>query len=107
MSSTISVQLDALAALADELTALAGELADDADRCGGAAEALYAGLSGDEGLAAFGAATTWAALSRAVADATRSVGFTLSAAVTAYRSAEAARARAVALPRLEFAAVGW
>ncbi len=92
MSSTITVQLDALEALAGELTALAGELSDDAERCSSAAGALHAGLSGDEGLTATCAATAWSALTSALADATRAVAATLVAAVTAYRAAEATRA---------------
>ena len=107
MSSTISVQLDALDALAGELTALAGELSDDADRCASAAGALAAGLNRDEGLTAAGAAGTWAALARAVAEATHAVGTTLGAAVVSYRAAEAARADSIGRRRLESVAVAW
>jgi hypothetical protein len=107
MSSTISVQLDALEALAGELTTLAGELGDDADRCASAAGALATGLSRDEGLDATWAATSWAALAHAVADATRAVGATLGVAVTAYRAAEAARAEAIGRRWLEHVAVAW
>ena len=105
MSSTISVQLDALDALAGELTMLAGELGDDADRCASAAGALATGLSRDEGLTAAWAATSWAGLAQAVADATRAVADTLGVAVTAYRAAEAARSEAIGRPRLEYLAV--
>jgi hypothetical protein len=107
MSSTISVQLDALDALAGELTALAGELGEDADRCATAAGALADGLNRDEGLTAAWAATTWAALAHAVADSTRAVGATLLAAVGAYREAEEARAAAIARRRSEYVAVAW
>jgi hypothetical protein len=107
MSSTISVQLDALDALAGDLAALAAELADDADACGSAARLLRIGLSFDEGLTAAAGAATWAALTRAVADAARGVAATLAAAVTAYRSAEEARAAPIARHRLEFVAVAW
>ena len=107
MSSTISVQLDALDALAGELTALAGDLSDDADRCASAAGALAAGLNRDEGLTAAWGANRWAALARAVAEATHAVGATLGAAVTAYRAAEAARAESIDRRRLEYVAVAW
>jgi hypothetical protein len=107
MSSTISVQLDALDALAAELTALAGELRDDADRCASAAGALATGLNQDESLTAAWAARSWAAFADAVADATRAVAATLGAAVTAYRTAEAARTEAIGRRGLDHVAVAW
>ncbi len=107
MSSTISVQLDALDGLAGELSALAGELGEDADRCASAGGALATALNRDEGLTAVGAAATWAASAHAVADASRAVAATLNAAVTAYRAAEAARAAAISRPRREYVAVAW
>lgn len=102
MSSTISAQLDALDALAGELTSLAGDLADDGDRCAAAAGALCDGLSGDEGLDALWAARSWATLAGCVADATQAVAATLGAAVTAYRAAETARAASIVGRPLEF-----
>jgi hypothetical protein len=107
MSSTISVQLDSLDALAGELAALAGELSGDADRCAAAGHALASGLNRDEGLTAVWAATTWAALARAVAEATHAVAATLGAAVLSYRAAEAARAEFLGRRRLEYVAVAW
>ena len=107
MSSTISVQLDALEALAGELGALAADLADDADRCGSAAGALFASLSQDEALNAAGAAVAWGVLTRAVADAVRAIAATLAAAVTAYRAAEEVRAREIALQHRQSVAVAW
>ena len=107
MSSTISAQLDSIDALAGELTALAGALSDDAERCASAAGALAAGLNRDEGLTAAWAAGTWAALARAVAEATHAVGSTLGAAVVSYRAAEAARADSIGRRRLEYVAVAW
>jgi uncharacterized protein YukE len=107
MSSTLSVQFDSLDALAGELTALAGELSDDADRCASAAGALAAGLNRDEGLTAAWAAGRWAALARAVAEATHAVGATLGAAVSSYRAAEAARAESIGHRRLAYVAVAW
>jgi hypothetical protein len=105
MSSPISVQLDSLDALADELAALAGELADDADLCRRAGGRLCAGLSGDVGLDALAGARGWAGLTAAVADAARSIAVVLASAVTAYRHAEAARARTVLSVHAGFRAV--
>ena len=108
MSSTISVQLDSLDALAGELTALAGELSDDADRCASAAGALAAGLNRDEGLTA-----AWAGRRRGRPWPARwprprtPSGATLGAAVSSYRAAEAARAESIGRRRLEYVAVAW
>lgn len=107
MSSTISVQLDALEALAGELTALAGELGGDADRCASAAGALSAALNRDEGLNAAWAATSWAGLAHAVGDATGAVAATLGVAVTAYRDAEAARAEIIARSLRQYVVGAW
>jgi uncharacterized protein YukE len=107
MSTTITVQLDALDALAGELTALSGELADDADRCAAAGRALAAGLSRDEGLTTAWAAGRWTALARAVAEATHAVGAALADAVVSYRAADEARAQAIGHGRLEYVAVAW
>lgn len=96
MSSIISVQLDALDALAGELSTLAGELHEGAERCASAAVALADGLSRGEGLDAAWAAGLWASLARAVSDAARAVADTLRAAIGAYRAAEAVRARSIA-----------
>lgn len=92
MSSTITARLDLLEALAGELTGLAGELADDADRCVQASYALSSGLGRDTGLTAAAAARGWATLARALSDGTRSTAGALTAAVTAYRLAEQSRA---------------
>lgn len=92
MSTTITARLDLLEGLACELTGLAGELSDDADRCAQAAGALSAGLGRGEGLTAVAAARGWSTLARALSDGTRSVAGALAAAVTAYRLAEQGRA---------------
>ena len=105
MSTPISVQLDTLDALADELAALAGELSDDADLCHRAGGRLCAGLSGDVGLTALAGARGWAGLTAAVADAARSIAVVLASAVTAYRQAEATRARNLVGGRGGFGAV--
>ncbi len=107
MSSTISVQLDALDALAGELTALAGELHDDADRCSTAGAGLSAGLTLDECLTAVWAASAWAVLARAVADGTQAVAAALSAAVIAYRAAERLRGQAIARNGSGYVAAVW
>jgi hypothetical protein len=107
MSSTISVQLDALEALAGELTALAGELADGADRCAGAARTLVGALDGGEGLTAGSAAAAWSALVRAVADGVRAMVGVLTAALVAYRTAEHTRAARIAGVRRDAVAVAW
>ncbi len=107
MSSTISVQLDALDALARELTALAGDLHDDAGRCSAAAGALRSGLTLDEGLTAVWAASSWAALARTVADGTQTVAAALGAAVTAYREAERIRSLSIGRRGRPPVAVAW
>jgi uncharacterized protein YukE len=107
MSSIIAVQLDTLDELAGDLAALAGELADDADRCRAAVAVLHGGLTGHAGLDAGWAATTWSALARAVADGTQAVAAALGAAVDAYRTADEARAEAIARQRRRSVAVAW
>jgi uncharacterized protein YukE len=107
MSSIIRVQLDILDELAGDLAALAGDLADDADRCRAAAAVLHGALTGDAGLDARWAATSWSALVGAVADGTQAVSATLAAAVTAYRTADEARAEAIARQRRQAVAVAW
>jgi hypothetical protein len=107
MSSIISVQLDALDALAGELATLAGELHEDAERCASAAGALADGLSRDEALDAAWAAGLWASLARAVSDATRAVADALRVAIGAYRAAEVVRARSIARHGGHFVAVAW
>ncbi|HEX2574698.1 MAG TPA: hypothetical protein VHK88_00020 [Aquihabitans sp.] len=95
MSTIISVQLDALEALATELRLLAGELEGDAARCSQATGALLRGLSHDEGLNAVWAASTWGTLVAAVAEGTRAVSGALSAAASSYRAVEEARGAAI------------
>jgi hypothetical protein len=90
MCSTISVQLDAVEALAAELSALAVELDDDADLCRSRAGALSAALDGHEGWTAGATATAWGSLTAVVAARTAAVAATLTAAAAAYRAADAA-----------------
>jgi hypothetical protein len=93
--TTVSVRPDALTALADELAALAADLAADADACGGAAALLAAGLGGEEGLVAAFAARGWGQLLDGLADGCRTMAGTLHAALEAYRNAEHDRAGSI------------
>ena len=62
----------------------------------------------DEGLTAAWAAGTWAALARAVAEATHAVAEHPGRARSrSYRAAEAARAESIGRRRLEYVAVAW
>ncbi len=88
MTPRISVQPDALAALADELAALACALAADGERCRSAAGVLDTALGGREGAAAAGVATAWGDLAGALADGTAAVAGTMRSAAVAYRSAD-------------------
>jgi hypothetical protein len=92
---TISIQLEAVEALAAELAALSGQLSDDAALCRSTAASLYAALSLDEGWAAGSAATIWAELAGVVADRSRAVARSLADAVAAYRTQDAALASAI------------
>lgn len=105
MSSTITARLDLLDSLAGELTGLAGELADDADRCARAARDLSAALGRDEGLTAGAAARGWATLTGALADGTRSVAGAVADVATAYRLAEQDRADQLGFAGRRFTAV--
>jgi hypothetical protein len=102
----ITVRLDAVEALAAELSVLAGDLSDDAALCRSAAASLYAALSGDTGWWAGSAATTWSALTEVVAARSGAVAGSLVSAVGAYRAAEAALAERIAFARSEKPAVG-
>ena len=90
MCSTISVQLDAVEALAAELAALAAELDDDGDLCRSLAGALSAALDGHEGWTAGATATAWGSLAAVVAARTAAVAATLTRATAAYRAQDAA-----------------
>ena len=88
MTPRISVQPDALGALADELARLAAVLAADGDRCRSAAGTLDAALGGRDGAAAGAVAVAWAALAGALAEGTEAAAGTLRAAVLAYEAAD-------------------
>jgi hypothetical protein len=107
MSSIISVQLDAVQALAAELSALAAELDDEAALCRSTAGSLAAALPGNEGWVAAGAGTAWSELTGLLADRARAVAGTLAAAVDSYRATELALSEQIASPRGGVVAVAW
>jgi hypothetical protein len=92
---TISIQLEAVAALAAELAALSGQLSDDAALCRSTAASLHVALSGDGESAAGSAATIWAELAGVVADRSGAVARCLEDAVASYRTDDAALAAAI------------
>ena len=89
MSALISVQLDAVAALAAELAALATALAEEAPLCTSTATSLSAALGGREGGAAGAAGLGWAARLEGLARRSGTIATTLTGAVAAYRAADA------------------
>ena len=94
MSALISVQLDAVEALAAELAALAVALAGEGPLCTSTAGSL-ASLGGPEGFTAYSAAWGWVSLVDALASRTGAVATTLSAAVAGYRTVDAQLAERV------------
>ena len=92
---------EAVAALAGELTALAAELADDADLCRAGAGALSSALDGHEGWTAGAAATAWAGLEEVLAEQTVALAGTLTAAVQASLAADARIATGIGVGRPE------
>lgn len=97
--STITVQLQATAALADELTLLAAQLAEEQPLCRGAAGALREALHGGPGESAGNCAGSWAELVGVLAERCSVTGRVLGAAVDAYRDAESLRAAGIAAAR--------
>jgi hypothetical protein len=94
MPTPITVQLAAVAALADELSLLATQLAEESPLCRLAAASLRTGLQDGLGEAA-AAATAWAGLAEVLAEECAATARTLIGAVAAYRSADAELARAL------------
>lgn len=107
MSSIISVQLDTVQALADELAGLAGELDDEAALCRSTSASFTTALTGEEGRSAAEAAMAWSGLTAAVADRCRAVGVLLSAAIDSYREMDDALAARIAPRRAAAVAVAW
>lgn len=99
MSTIIRVQLDAVDALAVELSALAAELDDQTSSCHSAASALFDALPGAQGLTAGAAAGTWATLLAPLIDRTATISRVLRTSVDAYRAEDAALADRIPTPR--------
>ncbi len=85
----VLVRPEAVVALADELTGLAAELFDDADRCRVAAGSLATALDGDDGWTAGAAATAWAGLEDVLAERTAALARTMTSAVQSYLDEDA------------------
>ena len=83
---------DGVTALADELAALAAELAGDVERIRAAAASFPDALSGDEGWAAATTATSWARLCDLLSSRTSALSGVLTSAVAAYQAEDAALA---------------
>jgi hypothetical protein len=90
VSVPITIQLDAAQALAEELAALAAELATEADLCASTAVPLATAAPGEVSDAAGATGRAWAAYVADLADGTGAVAATLRAAVQAYRLQDAA-----------------
>jgi uncharacterized protein YukE len=87
--TTLSIQLGAVDAVADELAGLAARLAGELPGCRAAAAQLRAALPGEAGDRAGAAAGEWAALAAVLAERCGSTARTLAAAVEAYRAQDA------------------
>jgi hypothetical protein len=105
VSHLISVQLDVLAVLLEELTALGRQLAGEGELSASTGRSLDAALGGAGGLAAGDVGADWTAVVTALAARTLAVAATLDAALVAYRSADAGLAQQVAAGRTGLAAV--
>jgi hypothetical protein len=104
MPALITGQLDAVAALADELSLLAARLAEEPPVCRTAAATLATALDDAVGELAAAAATAWGAVAEVLADECAATAHTLHAAVAAYRSADAGLAGALVPQRTGAAA---
>ena len=89
MSHLISVQLDALAALLAELSALGVELEREGRLCASTGRSLGSALAGPVGGDAVIAGEAWTDLVGTLAARTLGVAASLEAAVAAYRAADA------------------
>jgi hypothetical protein len=90
VSVTVSVELRAVQDLAEELAALAVELAGEAELCRSATHTLTTAVDGDTAAAAGELGTGWAGLVDLLAQGTAAMAGTLRAAVASYRLADAA-----------------
>jgi hypothetical protein len=98
VSHLISVQLDALAELLGELTALGAELEREGELSTATGRTLGTALDGPVAQAAGEAGAGWAATVTALAARTLAVAAVLDAAVAAYRVADAGLATAIGGP---------
>jgi hypothetical protein len=89
VSHLISVQLDALAGLLEELTVLGRQLGGEAQLSSSTGRSLETALSGAVGVAAGEAGAEWSAVLTALAARTLAVAATLEQALAAYRAADA------------------
>jgi hypothetical protein len=89
VSHLVSVQLDVLGVLLDELTALGAELADEAELGTATGRTLGAAMDGAVGAAAGDTGAAWAATVTALAARVLAVTATLDAALSSYRAADA------------------
>lgn len=88
--ASFTVRPDELAALAGELSAVAADLADDADTSRCTAPSFGAALDGHAGWAAGATATAWGRLQEILSSRTGALAGTLGAAAAAYRAEDAA-----------------
>lgn len=95
MSHLIAVQLDVLAGLLGELTALGAELEREGELSTATGRSLGTALDGAVGAAAGDTGSAWAATVTTLAARTLAVAATLDAALTAYRTADEVLARQI------------
>jgi hypothetical protein len=95
VSHLIAVQLDALAELLGELTALGAELESEGELSTATGRSLGTALDGAVGAAAGDSGSAWAACVTALAARTLAVAATLDAALNAYRAADLALAEQI------------
>jgi hypothetical protein len=95
MPAPLSVGLDAVDALADELATLAAQLAEEPPLCRTAAASLRTALGEDVGWRAGAAATAWSSLTGLLAEECAAMAGTLHAAVDSYRALDGELAQAV------------
>jgi len=91
-----NVEPGLLGALAAELSALAGELADDAALCRSTAGSFTTALGGADGWTAGSTAAAWAALEEQLADGATTLAGTLTAAAAAYTAHDSSLSRRIA-----------
>jgi hypothetical protein len=95
VSAPLSVQFDAVDALADELAVLAAQLAEEPPLCRTAAASFATALGDQVGGGASEASTAWAGLTGVLADRCAAMAGTLHAAVASYRALDGGLACAV------------